>query len=253
MGNHAKHPVKTTMKTLELIDTLKELESARVSELADHVEMGKSAVHNHLSTLEEYEYVTKSEEEYSLGLRFLDLGGHVRNRMKLYKVAEPEIESLATETSELVNLAVEDHGHCVYLYRSKGTQAVKLDTYSGLRTAMHNTALGKSMLAHLPEYRVEKILDEPLTAETSNSITDPEEIRTQLAEIRERGYALDNEERLEGLRCVAAPIQNSDESVIGAISVSGPTSRMKGERLENEIPELVSSAANVIQLNITHS
>lgn len=254
MGRKAKHPVRTTAKTLELVEALKEVDRAGVTELADRLGMGKSTVHNHLSTLEEYEYVTRSGDEYELGLRFLELGGHTRNRMKLFQMAKPEIENLAAETGELANVATEEFGECVYLYRSKGDRAVELDTHLGLRMTMHNTALGKAMLAYLPEERVDRILEKhTLTPMTAHSTTDSDELRSQLSEVRERGYALDLEERLEGLRCVAAPVRDSSGSVLGAISISAPTNRLKGDRLQSEIPDLVVSAANVIELNIAHS
>lgn len=253
MGDQAKHPVQTTARTFEIIEMLKELESAGVTELADRLDMGKSAVHSHLSTLEEYEYVVKSDEEYSLGLRFLQLGGFTRNGMELFKMGKPEADALAEETGELVNIGVEEHGSCVYLYRSKGSRSVNLAIYAGLRELMHATALGKAMLAYMDEERVDEILGNgPLEPATANSITDPDELRDRLSQIREKGYAIDDEECLKGLRCVAAPIEG-DDGVMGAISVSAPTSRLTGKRLTEDIPDQVVSAANVIELNTAHS
>lgn len=253
MGNKAKHPVQTTAKTLELVEAIKQLDGAGVTELAAEVGMGKSAVHNHLSTLEEYGYVSKSDGEYTLGLRFLEIGGYTRNEMELFGEAKPQVDELAEEVGELVNLAVEEHDRCVYLYRSRGAEAVNLDIYAGLRAEMTMTALGKSMLAHMPDDRVDEILAEgSFEPATENSITDPDELREEFADIRAQGYAVDDEELLKGLRCVSAPII-ADGAVVGAISVSAPTSRLKGARLREEIPDRVVSAANVIELNLAHS
>lgn len=113
--------------------------------------MGPSAVHNHLSTLAEHGFVTKTGEEYHLSLKFFELGGFTRNQVDLFKIAEPEIERLAEETGELVNLMTEERGMGVYLKRSKGQDALDLDTYVGMRVHLHTTALGKSILAHLPQ------------------------------------------------------------------------------------------------------
>jgi DNA-binding IclR family transcriptional regulator len=253
MGEEAKHPVKATARTLEIIQALKQLDWAGVTELAERLNTSKSVVHNHLSTLEEHDYVIKGEQGYSLGLRFLEMGGYRRNKMTLYRMGKPEVDALAEETGELVNIAVEEHGHCVYLYRSRGSQSVHLDIHAGERAAMNTTALGKSMLAFMDDDRVERIIaDRPLPALTPHSITDPGDLREELAAIRERGYAIDDEERLEGLRCVAAPIRQ-DGDVLGAISVSAPTSRLKGERLAQTVPDKVVSAANVIELNSVHT
>lgn len=253
MGKKAKHPVQTTAKTLEIIEAIKALDGAGVTELADEVAMGKSAVHNHLSTLEEYEYVNQEDGDYSLGLRFLEIGGYTRKEMDLFGKAKPEADELAEETGELVNVAVEEHGRCVYLYRSRGTKSVNLDTYAGLRAELTLTALGKSMLAYMPDERVDEILSQgPFEAQTPNSITDPDALREEFSQIRAQGYAVDDEELLKGLRCVSAPIL-SQEEVVGAISISAPTSRLKGDRLQEEFPDMVKSAANVIELNLVHS
>lgn len=252
--NEHTNRVKTTVKSFRLVQSLKELDGARVTDLADELEMGKSTVHNHLQTLLEEGYVIRRGEEYHLSLEFLELGGYIRNQMEIYGVAEPEIKALAEKTGELANFAVAERGKLVYIYRSKGKQAVDLDTYAGMRAHMHNTALGKAILAHSPRDRVESILDRHgMPSETANSITDRETLFEELEQIRSQGYAQDHEERLEGLRCVAAPIKSSDNVVRGAISVSTPKSRMRGERFNDEIPEEVRSAANVVELNLKYS
>ncbi|RDI70064.1 IclR family transcriptional regulator [Halopelagius longus] len=249
----AKHPVQTTRKTLRLIEELKRKGPCGVTELAEDLEMGTSAVHNHLMTLREESYVTKTGDEYRLGLKFLEVGGHTRRSMELYQVAAPEVEALSEETGELAHLLVEEQGLGVYLMCSKGEKAVDLETYVGLRTYLHTTALGKTILAHLPESRVEEILDRRgLKRETPNSIGTREELYAALETVRERGYAIDDGERVEGLRCVAAPVKTSSGEVLGAISVSAPASRVSDEDLSGRLSEMVLSAANVIELNINY-
>lgn len=249
----AKHPVKATETTLTLVEALKATGNGRVTELADHLDISKSAVHNHLSTLEQHGYVVKENDHYRLGLKFLDLGGSIRNDMRLFKVAEPEVKQLAEETGELANLLTEEHGRGVYLYRSKGSDAVDMDTYVGMRKYLHATALGKAILSGLPEARVEEISDRHgLPAITENTITEPVALFEDLETIRERGYAVDDEEATDGVRCVAAPIK-TDEQILGSVSISGPTSRLRGDRFERDIPDKVRSAANVIELNVKYT
>ncbi len=250
---NAKHPVQTTEKTLTLVEELKTHGPCGVTELADRLGMGKSMVHNHLTTLREHGYVLKVGDEYQLGLKFLDIGGHIRKSMELYEVAEPEVKSLADETGELANLLVEEQGRGIYLMRAKGAKAVDLDTYAGLRTYLHTTALGKAILAHLPEERVDDIIDRHgLKRKTSQSIGTREELFDTLADVRERGYAIDDGERLEGLRCIAAPVKASSNDILGAISVSAPASRVSDEDLHGGLPKRVLNAANVIELNINY-
>lgn len=248
-----KNPVRTTEKTLRLIEELMTKDPCGVSELASDLDMGKSAVHNHLNTLRTHGYVLKEGDTYRLGLKFLEVGGHSRKSMEIYQVAEPDVKSLAAETGELANLLVEEQGMGVYLMRAKGEEAVDLDTHAGLRTNLHTTALGKAILANLPEERVESILDRHgLERKTPRTVGTREELFDALAEIRERDYAVDDGERLEGLRCVASAITSSDGEVLGAISVSAPANRVSDETLHGALPERVLSAANVIELNINY-
>ncbi|WP_248910854.1 IclR family transcriptional regulator [Halocatena marina] len=253
------HPPKTTLQTTEntitIVKMLKQLDTAGVTELASRLDMSKSTVHDHLSTLKKYDFVTKHDDgTYSLGLGFFEIGEYARKRRKIYEIARPEVKSLADETGELANLLVEEHGRGVYLYRARGKKAVTLDTHTGKRRYLHNTALGKSILAHLPEERVNEILDmHGLPASTKSTITDRDMLFEELEEIYERGVAYCGQERVEGLQCVAAPILSNDSRVLGAISIAAPTTRMKGHRFEEEIPELILQAANVIEINVTYS
>nr|WP_222847851.1 IclR family transcriptional regulator [Haloferax sp. KTX1] len=240
--------------SLEILEALKARESAGVTELATELGLPKSTVYSHLRTLREHEYVVQRGGKYCIGLKFLSLGEHTRDRMPLYEVAKPEVNGLAEQTGELANLLVEEHGEGVYLFRSKGERAVSLDTHAGMRVKLHCTSLGKAILAYLSEKRVDEIIERwGLPAQTATTITSREALEEELAAVRERGYAYDKGERLSGLRCIAAPIKNPDGHAIGAVSVSGPTSRMKGERFESVVPEQVMSAANVIELNLTYS
>lgn len=250
---NAKYPVQTSKKTLTLVEELMEQGSCGVTELAAELDMGKSAVHNHLTTLQESGYVLKQGDEYQLGLKFLDIGGHVRKSMKFYQIAEPEVKSLAADTGELANLMVEEQGMGVYLMRSKGEEALDLDTYAGLRTHMHTTALGKAILANFSDEHVEEIIERhELERKTPQSVGTREELFTELDKIRDCGYAIDDGERLQGLRCIAAPVNHSSGEVLGSVSVSAPASRFSDEDLHGDPAERVLSAANVIELNVNY-
>jgi DNA-binding IclR family transcriptional regulator len=254
MSPEGQDTIGATVKTFRIVEGLKELNGAGISELANHLDMPKSSVHNYLHTLEDLGYVDCLEGEYCVGLRFLDLGGYVRNHCEIFDAAKDEADTLAEETGELVNVLVEEHGYGVHIYRAAGTHAVPIDTRIGKHTALSTTALGKAILAHLPEDRVDEIVDRHgLPQPTPNAIGDRQTLFEQLETIRERGYARDDEERLNGIRCVAAPVQTADGEVLGAVSVAGPTHRMKGDRFDRELPDRVLQASNVIELNVTYS
>lgn len=112
--------VTATKTSLRIVESLKRLDGTGVTDVAKELELPKSTVHNHLATLAEGGYVTRRDGEHRIGLRFLELGKHTRNAMKLYELAQPEIVSLADETGELSNAAVEEHGEGVYITPAEG-------------------------------------------------------------------------------------------------------------------------------------
>ncbi|WP_283402395.1 IclR family transcriptional regulator [Halorubrum sp. DM2] len=246
--------VKTARTTFRILEAIKARDEATVTELTDEFALSKSSIHNYLKTLEHEGYVVREGNAYRVGLRLLDLGGYARHKQRLYQSAKEEVTKIAEETGEMTNLLVEEHGRGIYLHRANGEQAVKSDSYIGHRVHLHNTALGQAILAHLPEERVEEIVDRHgLPETTKNTITNRDELFERLERVREEGVAFDDEARLVGLRCVAKPIVNKEGEVEGAISISGPTSRFQGERYRTELPEILESAANVIELNINYT
>jgi len=252
MTERANHPVRTTEKSLDLIEELGDSGGARIHELADQVELTKGAIHNHLSTLREHGYVEKDGEQYRLTLQFLSLGGQVRSRHALYEFGREKVNQLAADTGMLANLMTEEGGRGVYLYQSGGDYAVTLDTHVGYRIPLHNIAIGKAILAHLPAERVDDIVETwGLPAATENTITDRDRLDDELAAVRERGYATDHEERTEGLACIAAPV-TLDGEILGAISISAPTRRLGNEGFDEGIVAEVESTANELALDIKY-
>ena len=252
MTHQANHPVRTTEKSLRLISQLQEQNGSRIYELEEELDMTKGAIHNHLSTLREQGFVNKIGDEYHLGLQFLTLGGQVRSNYPVYKFGRQKVNQLANDTGMLANLLTEENGRGVYLYQSKGEYAVSLDTHVGYRLRLHNIAIGKAILAHLPRERVEEIIDTwGLPKATESTITEPSVLFDELETIREQGFATDHEERTEGLACIASPILLDDE-ILGAISISAPTRRLGTEGFNDEIVGEVESTANELSLDIKY-
>lgn len=247
-------PVNAAKTTFSIIDALRELDGAGVSQLAEKLDMPTSTIHDHLRTLENEEYLINDDGVYRVGARFLELGEQVRNRMKVYTVSRPEVDDLAHETGEHANMMIEEHGRGVFLYKARGAEAVQLDTHAGMRVHLQTTALGKAILAHRPREEAESMLDRHgMPRVTGKTVTGREELFEELAEVRESGVAFDDEERIAGMRCVAAPITDEDGRSIAAVSVSGPKSRMLGETFTEDLPERVRRSANVIEVNLTYS
>ena len=235
--------------TCRLLDALETRPGTGVTELADDVGVSKSAVYNHLNTLREHNYVVKEDGRYKLSLTYVSMAETVKNQLGFYDVVIDETEELAKETGEVSQFALEEQAQLVYLHRANGENAVSLLTDTGSSEMFYCTGLGKVILANLPQERVGSILDEQgLTERTENTITDRSTLRAELDQVRDRGYAIDDEEAINGLRCVAAPVMLSEKETIGAVSISGPARRMSDERIESELVPKLLRAANVVEL-----
>lgn len=250
----AESKIQSIEKTFEIIRTIQDLDGASLTTTARELDMPQSTTHNYLKSLTDSEYLVNRDGTYHVGIRFLEHGAYARNQMEIYQIAKPEVDRLAEGTGELANLLVEEHGLGSYLHRARGRDAVQVEAHVGTRVYLHSTALGKAILAHMPADRRDEILDRHgLPERTPQTTTEREKLLAELETVREQGYAFDNGERLEGLWCVAAPVQSKSGRILGAASVSGPMNRLRGDRIEEELPQRLLEAVNVIELNITHS
>lgn len=249
-------PVRAVERSLQILGALRRLGGGTLNEIVDETGLPKSTIHNHLVTLEQNQYIVKEGSEYHLGLRFLDFGQFVKRRKTVFTEAKPLVEELAAETGERAQFIAEEHGHGVFVHVATGDRAVKSGTSIGERAGprLHATAAGKAILAFLPEERREAILDQwGMPQITESTIQDRDELLDELTEVRERRYAINKEEHIEGLCAVGVPVMGCDGNIVGAISVSGPTHRMQGERLHTELPEMLLGVSNELELNITFS
>jgi DNA-binding IclR family transcriptional regulator len=237
-----------------IIDTLQETDGAGLTELSERVGVSKSSVHRHLNTLRKYRFAKKEGTEYRLGLRFLELGGHTRYSIRPYRNIKPTVNQIAEETGEFAGFFVEEHGVGTYLYIEMGPEGVPNDARVGQQTKLHHSAAGKTILAHLPNERVEEIIDRHgLPAKNERTTTDYEVLKTELAQIRERGYAIARGEYVDKLWALAVPVRDQDDTVLGSLFVAGPSHRMRGDWFTDELPETLQSAEKEYQLKLSHS
>ena len=250
-----RETLSTIERGFEVVRTLREMGGARVTELAEELDMAPSTAHKYLATLAKERYVVKEGDEYHVGLEFLDLGTYVKNRKKGYRLSIPKVREIAEETGERAQFVVEEYGRGIYVHtEASDARAVLTDRRAGVHRYLHSSAAGKAILANLPDYRVDEIIDEHgLPAETDQTITDRDELFEELAEISETNVAYNNEESVEGLRAVGVPVRGADGFVLGSLSVSGPSNRLKGPLYREEIPDLLLGHANEIELNIRYS
>lgn len=239
--------------SIEILGTLQELEGAGVTEIAEYLGTTKATVHNHLRTLEAEDIVVREANgQYDVGLRILDLAYYAKSRFPISEFVEDEIDKLAAKSGEMALFTVEEHWKGVTLYVAFGEKSIQTPIYIGNREPLHNTAVGKAILAHKsPEEREAFLESEGLQPVTEQTITNREEFLAELDEIRERGIAYNREEAIHGLVGVGAPIKRHEGTVEGALSIIGPSSRMDDTRLENELAEMIERSANIIEINST--
>ena len=233
-----------------VVEALKELDSATPEEVAAVIDRSETTAEHYLSWLEGRGYITQRRGTYRNGLKFLDIGERVKHGTGIFDIAADQVDELAEESGELALMSLLEHGQNVLLYKSHGADAIQTSHEIGLREPLHCSGLGKAILSELPREHVERIVDEHgLPAFTEHTITDREELFEELDRTRDRGYAIDDQEAKPGIRCVAAPIVMNERELYGAVSVTAPQSRMRGGRFEERLPELVTGAANVIEVN----
>ncbi|WP_255191406.1 IclR family transcriptional regulator [Natronobeatus ordinarius] len=251
--NEDARTIQSVETAFEIVEHLKEADGAGVSELASALDLAKSTVHSHLATLYAAGYVTRDGDTFHVALRFLDLGNYAREQDTLYQVGRPKVDELAEQTGEKVWILAEEHGRGIHLYVASGKRSVRTYARTGQLNYLHQLAAGKAILAYLPEERIDEIVDRyGLPARTEDTITDPDELRNELAEIRERGFAQNREESIPGLHAVGVPITNERDVAIGSLSLSAPAKRLRGNRFDEEVPNLLLGIANEIEINMAH-
>jgi DNA-binding IclR family transcriptional regulator len=255
MSEDGGRRVKSVDNAADIVESLRALRGATVSELAERTGLSPGSVHTHLATLRDRGLVRKDDRTYDLGHQFLVLGEYVRNHAPLYRHGREVADGLADDTGEAVHLVVEDDGMEVILYESFGQDAVGTEFYIRNREFvdrhLHYSAAGKAILAHLPRDRVAEIVDRHgLVERTGQTIGDVETLFADLERVRDRGFAVNDEEGVQGLRAVGAPVLDTGNRPIGAISLSAPTSRLGDDPSTGSTPERVMEAANVIEVNV---
>lgn len=247
----ANTTVGSDERMLDIMEALKEHTSAGVTELADRLDMPKSTVHVHLSTLKDRGYVVQNEaREYRLSLRVLDMGMMVRETQEMYEEVLPKLDELAEETDEKVWWAVEENGKAVFIAKSVGKHAIQTNARIGHHIELYQLAAGKAILASLPAERREAILgqyDYPVGDGTTRA-----DLEAELEEIQDRGVAYGSDQFLQGVSGVGAPLTDNAGNSFGAISVSGPSNRLDSDRVENELTNLVRGISGELRVNLSY-
>ncbi|MEX0953380.1 MAG: IclR family transcriptional regulator [Nitriliruptoraceae bacterium] len=220
---------------------------AGVTEIGRELGIHKSTVFRVLATLERRGLVEQNArtQKYRLGFGIVRLAGAVRSSLDLVRAARPVCDRLSRQTDETVTLAVLEDDEVVNIHQVNLSSSRVTVDWLGSHNPVHCTSSGKVFLAHASPDVLEAALPTPLDAYTSRTITNLQRLRTQLALIRDRGYATTVEELEEGLNAVAAPVLSPDGSVVATVSVSGPSYRLDVDRMPEVGALTIQAAAEI--------
>lgn len=249
MTREAKNPVKATQRSFEVLRIVYELGSVRLTDVSAELGMSDSTAHNHLSTLVEAGFLSRESDFYHLSLRFLTYGEAARTRYKVSEAARFGLSDLTSELGEATSVVVAEDGYGYVVAHNRGTTDLQIDLFQGRRLPLHATSFGKVLLADLPDEDVVEIISQyGLVTCTAETITDRDQLFDELLSIRSQGYAICDEERLRGIRSIATAVRNERGVAVGAMGVTGPTSRLTDDRLQGQLLESLINAKNVVEL-----
>lgn len=241
-----KYNIKVLDKALKVLELFDERgKGLTVTEINDHLNFNKVSTFRIVKNLEEAGYLEKDQDtsKYRLGLKVYYLGALAEPHSGIRRITRPFLENLNDKCDETVHLAVLNKGEALYLDKIEGKRTIRVITRIGMKLPAHCSGVGKALLAALPEDALEQIIREKgLPRFTNNTITELKALKAELARVGKQGYAIDNEEIEEGLKCAAAPIRDAEGNVVAAISVSVPK-----ERFDKEIRTYISEVKKASQ------
>jgi DNA-binding IclR family transcriptional regulator len=238
--------VQSVDRAAHILELLSDNGPMGVSEVSRHLGVHRSTAFRLLATLEGRRLVEQETHRglYRLGIGLLRLAGSVTTQVDLVRDAQACCDALAERLNETINASILDHGAAINITQAFGRQLVAVVRDVGQRTPLHATSTGKVLLAHAPE-DVQKIIDGPHERFTPATITDPQALRSELAVIREQGWAASNEEWQVGTNAVAVPVHGQGGNAVAALSVTAPSFRMPATSFPDFAVILAESAADL--------
>lgn len=218
-----------------------------ITEISQNMNLSKSTVHGLVRTLEARELLAQNPDngKYRLGLKVYELGMAYSAAAELESASRKVAHELSARFDESVHIAVYAGGMAVFVIRKDPKMVITSFPRVGASIPANATAVGKVLLAFLPEAEVDRYLESTLYPLTLKTITDKNVFRGELEMIRARGYATDNEEAMSGIACVAAPIRDRSSQVVAALSLSGPVLKIMGDSHQEIISEVLQASAKV--------
>jgi IclR family transcriptional regulator, KDG regulon repressor len=242
--------VSSVLKVFGILQALGEAQEMGVTELSQRVLMSKSTVYRFLQTMKALGYVKQEGEndKYSLTMKLFELGSRALQHVDLVRIADVQMRELSTLTRETLHLGAFEEDSIIYIHKIDSLYNLRMYSRIGRRNPLYSTAIGKVLLAWLDEVEVRRILAavefRKFTAHTLESV---DQLIPVLAQVRERGYALDSQEMEEGLLCVAVPVFDRFGTVIAGLSISLPLMRYDETKHADYVAMLHRAAGAISQ------
>jgi len=240
---------KTVEKSLKIIEyALKKNVSIGIHEIAKNLNMNTSTVQRIVNTLSRGRYLSQDSEskKYVLGLKFLEISKCILNEIDLIKIARPHLKELRDTTQETIHLMILDGSMGVYIDSLESPRRIRVVSAIGTSDDLHYSAVGKAILAYLPNNEVEKIVKiRGLKKMAINTITDFNNLKKELSEIKRCGYSIDDEEGEIGTRCIGAPIFKHNGKVNTSISLAAPCQRLTKRKINQYSPLIIETAKKI--------
>ena len=231
-----KNPVQSAERIFQVLEMLAEHGEMGLMEISTELGLHKSTVHRLLMSLIYMGYAKQDEttQKYMLSYKIVSMAGKILERTDILQIAKPYMERLSDISGEAVHLVQREGNNILYIYKIEAkVGTIRMVSHVGMVHPMYCSGVGKAIMATLPEKEVKQIWNESIIEKkTDKTITDIDEMMQVLEEVRKNGYALDDEENEEGVRCIAACLHGYSKEVKYAFSISGPVSRMTRERVE---------------------
>lgn len=240
-----QNTIKSLDRAMEVFEFLSEAQGKTLSGLATDLGQSPATVYRILVTLEGRGLVEfdQADQVWHIGPRAFVIGARFLKRTSLVERARPFLRHLMDETGETANLGIEQNGHVLFVSQVETNASIRAFFPPGTLSRLHASGIGKALMSQMDAVRLDNMLSRgPLERFTQNTLTDRDSLLADLAETRARGYALDGEERNLGMRCIAVPVFDMNSEAIAGISVSGPTSRIGLDAIENLSVAVVAAA-----------
>ncbi len=230
--------IQSLARGLKILSTLSESSGGgSIIEIANELGIDKGSASRLMSTLVNYGFAEKDaiSRRFFLGPQVVVLSRSLLTRMPLREVAKPYLRELMKTTGECAHIGVLSQGKVLYIDQVESPASLRVNAEVGFMAPLHCTALGKVLLAF-----GQQPIPENLERFTESTLLIRESLRKHLEVVREKGYAVDDEEFDMGVRCIAAPIFDFREKVVGSIGISGPLTRMTSSRMESLAEQVLS-------------